>query len=51
MWKVLTPLTVRMLKSVCLFLLSYPQTDFTILTANGPKTFHIGLNVCGCLPR
>jgi MFS transporter, NNP family, nitrate/nitrite transporter len=30
---------------ICLFLLSYPQTDFTILTANGPTTFHIGLNV------
>jgi NNP family nitrate/nitrite transporter-like MFS transporter len=30
---------------ICLFLLSYPQTDFTIVTANGPKTFHIGLNV------
>ncbi|MBX3605064.1 MAG: NarK/NasA family nitrate transporter [Piscinibacter sp.] len=30
---------------ICLFLLSYPQTDFTILTANGPKTFHVGLNV------
>jgi MFS transporter, NNP family, nitrate/nitrite transporter len=30
---------------VCLFLLSYPQTDFTILTVNGAKTFHIGLNV------
>ena len=30
---------------VCLFLLSYPQTDFTILTANGPATFHLGLNV------
>ena len=30
---------------VCLFLLSYPQTDFTVLTANGPRTFHIGLNV------
>ncbi len=30
---------------ICLFLLSYPQTDFTILTAGGPKTFHIGLNV------
>ena len=30
---------------ICLFLLSYPQTDFTILTASGPKTFHIGLNV------
>ncbi|MGB4361296.1 MAG: nitrate/nitrite transporter [Rhodoferax sp.] len=30
---------------VCLFLLSYPQTDFTIATVDGPKTFHIGLNV------
>jgi len=30
---------------ICLFLLSYPQTDFTINTINGPKTFHIGLNV------
>ena len=30
---------------VCLFLLSYPQTDFTVLTVNGPRTFHIGLNV------
>ena len=30
---------------VCLFLLSYPQTDLTIATANGPVTFHIGLNV------
>jgi NNP family nitrate/nitrite transporter-like MFS transporter len=30
---------------ICLFLLSYPQTDFTILTVNGPTTFHIGLNV------
>ena len=30
---------------VCLFLLSYPQTDFTILTVNGPATFHVGLNV------
>jgi MFS transporter, NNP family, nitrate/nitrite transporter len=30
---------------VCLFLLSYPQTDFTVLTINGPRTFHIGLNV------
>jgi NNP family nitrate/nitrite transporter-like MFS transporter len=24
---------------ICLFLLSYPQTDFTILTVNGPSTF------------
>jgi NNP family nitrate/nitrite transporter-like MFS transporter len=30
---------------ICLFILSYPQTDFTVLTVNGPKTFHIGLNV------
>ena len=30
---------------ICLFILSYPQTDFTITTVNGPKTFHIGLNV------
>jgi NNP family nitrate/nitrite transporter-like MFS transporter len=30
---------------VCLFLLSYPQTDFTITTVSGPKNFHIGLDV------
>ncbi|MEZ5741410.1 MAG: nitrate/nitrite transporter [Burkholderiaceae bacterium] len=30
---------------ICLFLLSYPQFDFTVATINGPKTFHIGLNV------
>ena len=30
---------------ICLFLLSYPQTDFTITTVNGPTTFHLGLNV------
>ncbi|HSX92622.1 MAG TPA: nitrate/nitrite transporter [Hydrogenophaga sp.] len=30
---------------VCLFLLSYPQTEFTIATVKGPQTFHIGLNV------
>lgn len=29
---------------VCLFFLSYPQTQFTIQTVNGPKTFEIGLN-------
>ncbi|MGB8856955.1 MAG: nitrate/nitrite transporter [Burkholderiales bacterium] len=28
---------------VCLFFLSYPQTDFTIQTVSGPRTFHIGL--------
>ena len=30
---------------ICLFILSYPQTDFTVQTVSGPKTFHIGLNV------
>jgi NNP family nitrate/nitrite transporter-like MFS transporter len=30
---------------ICLFLLSYPQTDMTIQTVNGPQTFHVGLNV------
>ena len=30
---------------ICLFLRSYPQTDFTIMTINGPETFHIGLNI------
>jgi NNP family nitrate/nitrite transporter-like MFS transporter len=30
---------------ICLFLLSYPQTDFTIATVNGPVTYHVGLNV------
>ena len=30
---------------ICLFLLSYPQTDFTVLPVTGPTTFHIGLNV------
>ena len=30
---------------ICLFLLSYPQTDMTILTVDGPRSFHIGLNV------
>jgi MFS transporter, NNP family, nitrate/nitrite transporter len=29
---------------VCLFFLSYPQTDFTIQTVSGPRTFHLGLN-------
>lgn len=29
---------------ICLFLLSYPQTDMTIATVQGPKTFHVGLN-------
>ena len=30
---------------ICLFLLSYPQTDFSVLTVNGARTFHVGLNV------
>ena len=30
---------------ICLFLLSYPQFDFTVTTIEGPKTFHFGLNV------
>jgi NNP family nitrate/nitrite transporter-like MFS transporter len=30
---------------ICLFLLSYPQTEFTVATVDGPKTFFIGLNV------
>jgi NNP family nitrate/nitrite transporter-like MFS transporter len=30
---------------ICLFILSYPQTDMTIATTKGPLTFHIGLNV------
>lgn len=30
---------------VCLFLLSYPQTSFTVSTVAGTKTFHVGLNV------
>ena len=30
---------------ICLFLLSYPQTEFSILTVDGAKTFHLGLNV------
>ncbi|MEJ8812179.1 nitrate/nitrite transporter [Variovorax ureilyticus] len=38
---------VMWLSWVCLFLLSYPQTDFTVLTVDGPKSFHIGLNVYG----
>ena len=28
---------------ICLFLLSYPQTDFVIQTIRGPATFHLGL--------
>ena len=35
---------VMLVSWVCLFFLSYPQTDFTIHTVTGPKNFHIGLN-------
>jgi NNP family nitrate/nitrite transporter-like MFS transporter len=31
----------------CLFLLSYPQTEFTVMTIDGPRSFRIGLNVQG----
>ena len=30
---------------ICLFLLSYPQTEFTISTVTGPQTFVLGLSV------
>jgi len=30
---------------ICLFLLSYPQTDFSIQTVDGVRSFHLGLNV------
>jgi len=30
---------------VCLFLLSYPHTEFTVQTVDGPRTFNIHLNV------
>ena len=29
---------------VCLFLLSYPQTELIVQTVNGPQTFHLGVN-------
>ncbi len=29
---------------VCFFIMSYPQTEFTIKTVTGPQTFTIGLN-------
>ena len=32
---------------ICLFLLSYPQTHFTVQTIKGPASFGIGLNVYG----
>jgi len=30
---------------ICLFILSYPQTEFTIQTIDGARSFHFGLNV------
>jgi len=36
---------VLWLSWMCLFILCYPQTDFTVQTVTGPKTFHLGLNV------
>ena len=30
---------------ICLFILSYPQTEFTVKGIDGPQTFTIGLNV------
>jgi NNP family nitrate/nitrite transporter-like MFS transporter len=30
---------------ICLFFLSYPQTEMTIQTVNGPQSFSLGLNV------
>ncbi|MCC2636463.1 MAG: major facilitator transporter [Moraxellaceae bacterium] len=35
---------VMWVSCMCLFLLSYPPTDFTVHTVSGPVTFHIGLN-------
>jgi MFS transporter, NNP family, nitrate/nitrite transporter len=29
---------------LCLFFLSYPQTDISIITIKGPQTFHVGLD-------
>ncbi len=29
---------------ICLFILSYPQTQLTVQTVNGPQTFDLGLN-------
>jgi MFS transporter, NNP family, nitrate/nitrite transporter len=36
---------VLWLSWICLFLLSYPQTDFVVHTGRGPLFFHLGLNV------
>jgi NNP family nitrate/nitrite transporter-like MFS transporter len=29
---------------ICLFIMSYPQTAFTVQTVNGPQTYHIALS-------
>ena len=29
---------------ICLFIMSYPQTEFTVQTVNGPHTYHIALS-------
>jgi NNP family nitrate/nitrite transporter-like MFS transporter len=36
---------VLLVSFVCLFFLSYPQTDLVVRTAKGELTFHVGLNV------
>ncbi|MDE2368280.1 MAG: NarK/NasA family nitrate transporter [Burkholderiales bacterium] len=36
---------VMWLSWICLFLLSYPQTDMTVQTVAGPRSFHVGLGV------
>ena len=36
-------LWVLWVSMICLFFLSYPQTQVSILTVSGPQTFHIGL--------
>ncbi len=36
---------VMLVSWICLFFLSYPQTDLVIRTAKGDLSFHIGLNV------
>jgi MFS transporter, NNP family, nitrate/nitrite transporter len=38
---------VMLLSWVCLFFLSYPQTDLIVRTAKGELAFHVGLNVWG----
>ena len=35
---------VLLISWVCLFFMSYPQTEMTVQTVKGPLTLHIGLN-------